>query len=82
MFGMDWYVFSCAYNNFFMNIPVEVNMRLHNWHNGFAQAALNTINLFVERNASALTTKELIAEEIKGHLEKVNQRIKRVSGLI
>ena len=64
--------FSCAYNNFFMNIPVEVNMCLHNWHNGFAQAALNTINLFVERNASALTTKELIAEEIKGHLEKVN----------
>lgn len=59
-----------------MNVAIEVNMRLHNWHNGFAQAALNTINLFIERNALELNTKELIAEEIKGQLENVNLNAK------
>jgi hypothetical protein len=37
---------------------------------------------FIERNVSSLTTKELIAEEIKGHLESVSRRIKRASRLI
>lgn len=62
----------CIYYEFLMNHMIEVIMRLHNWRNGFAQAALNTINLFVERNSSELNTKELIAEEIKAHLEKVD----------
>ncbi|KAM6489425.1 hypothetical protein JOM56_015142 [Amanita muscaria] len=45
------------------------NSHLHGWRNGFAQAALNTINLFITKNE--LNTKELIAEQIGLHLEKI-----------
>ncbi|KAM6496627.1 hypothetical protein JOM56_007100 [Amanita muscaria] len=45
------------------------NSRLHGWRNGFAQAALNTIDLFITKNE--LNTKELIAEQIGLHLEKI-----------
>ncbi|KAM6491820.1 hypothetical protein JOM56_012679 [Amanita muscaria] len=45
------------------------NSRLHGWRNGFAQAALNTIELFIAKNE--LNTKELVTDQIELYLDNI-----------
>ena len=47
-------------------------MHLQNWHNGFTQAAINTVELFIKNNKEYLNTKEDVAEQVAKCLAKVD----------
>jgi hypothetical protein len=51
---------------------IEIVMHLQNWRNGFAQAAIDTINLFIKNNQEYLSSKEVIAEQVAKYLIKVD----------
>lgn len=55
-----------------MSNIIEVIMRLQNWCNGFAQAVIDTVDLFIKNNKEYLSTMEDIAEQVAECLAKVD----------
>ncbi|KAM6497544.1 hypothetical protein JOM56_008017 [Amanita muscaria] len=47
-----------------------VNARLHNWRNTFGQSGLDTIDAFIQEHKEDLDTKEKLAEQFQGFLNK------------